>query len=177
MTAEPLHILPGAVRQNGYVVTDLDRAIDAWLALGVGPWSTIGPLEQAMTYRGEAAIPTITIAFANSGDLQIELIHPSGEAPSIYQEFLDSGREGFHHLAWWTEDYPAVEAAAVEAGWDLVTVGNPTGPTRFFYAELASVHSTVIEVMELNELTRGLGDHVRASAEGWDGTDPVRKLF
>ena len=31
-------VLPGPIRQIGYVVTDLDRAIAGWLELGVGPW-------------------------------------------------------------------------------------------------------------------------------------------
>ena len=31
-------ILPGPVRQFGYVVTDLDQAIAGWVTLGVGPW-------------------------------------------------------------------------------------------------------------------------------------------
>ena len=32
--------------------------------------------------------------------------------------------------------------------------------------------------MELNDMTRGLMDHVRQAADDWDGTtDPVRKLF
>src|SRR4029453_2531236 len=177
MPSDPLHILPGPVRQNGYAVAGLERAIDAWLALGVGPWNVIGPMEQqGMQYRGQDTNPTITIAFANSGDLQLELITQLDDAPSIYKEFLDRGREGFHHLAWWAEDYAAVEAAARAEGWDLVTVGNTGGATHFFYAELAPVTSTVIEVMELNDLTRWLGETVRARAEGWDGSDPVRPL-
>ena len=34
-------ILPGVVRQNGYIVRDLDAAIASWCAVGVGPWFTI----------------------------------------------------------------------------------------------------------------------------------------
>lgn len=30
-------VLPGEVRQIGYVVTDLDDAIAGWLKMGVGP--------------------------------------------------------------------------------------------------------------------------------------------
>ena len=57
--------------------------------------------ETGSVYRGEPTEPVVSIAFANSGDLQVELIEQEDDAPSIYREFLDAGREGFHHLAWW----------------------------------------------------------------------------
>ena len=178
MTPELTNLLPGPVRQNGYVVPDLDAAIETWLGLGVGPWITLGPMEQAMVFRGEPTAPTITLAFANSGDLQIELIHQTGDAPTAYREFLDSGREGFHHLAWWAEDFDAVEAAVAGAGLEVVLSGDGGGTTRFLYCEAPAVAATCLEVMELNDTTRGLMDHVRQSGADWDGTtDPVRKLF
>lgn len=178
MTADPTTVLPGAIRQNGYVVRDLDAAIQTWLGLGVGPWITLGPMEQGMVFRGEPTTPTVTLAFANSGDLQIELIHQTDDAPSAYQEFLDTGREGFHHLAWWAEDIAAVEVAVADAGWEIVLEGGGGGSTRFFYCEAPEVAATCLEVMELNEVTRGLMDHVRAAADSWDGrTGPIRKLF
>jgi hypothetical protein len=34
-------VLPGPIRQIGYVVTDLDRAMARWLELGVGRWFVI----------------------------------------------------------------------------------------------------------------------------------------
>ena len=48
----------------------------------------------------------------------------------------------------------------------------------FFYCEAPEVAATCLEVMELNEMTQGLADHVRQAADDWDGTtEPVRKLF
>ena len=88
-----------------------------------------------MVFRGEPTALTITLAFANSGDLQIELIHQTGDAPSAYKEFLDSGREGFHHLAWWAEDVAAVEAAVDAAGWPVIFKGDGTSVAAFFYCE------------------------------------------
>lgn len=171
-------LLPGPVRQNGYVVRDLDAAIQTWLGLGVGPWVTLGPLEQPMVFRGRPTTPTITLAFANSGELQIELIRQDDDAPSAYREFLDAGGEGFHHLAWWADDIVPVEAAVRAAGCDVVFGSGEGGATRFFYAEAPAVAATMLEVMELNDLTRSLVDHVKRAADTWDGeTDPVRRLF
>lgn len=142
----------------------------------MGPWLTIGPLDQAMVFRGEPTTPTITIAFANSGDLQLELIQPTGDAPSAYQEFLDAGHEGFHHLAWWTEDYAATAAEVRAAGLDVVLEGD-TGVARFLYVDADPRVATCLEVMELNDMTGWLADEVRAASVDWDGTDPVRALL
>ena len=47
----------------------------------------------------------MSIALANSGDLQIELIEQRNDAPSMYKEFLDAGNEGLQHVAFWTTSY------------------------------------------------------------------------
>jgi glyoxalase/bleomycin resistance protein/dioxygenase superfamily protein len=170
-------ILPGDVRQNGYVVPDLDAAIAAWLALGVGPWVVLPPaVHGGMVHRGEPTEPELTIAFANSGPLQIELIEQRNRAPSLYREFSDAGRSGFHHLAWWADDFDAFEAAAEREDWSLVTTGNAGGFARFCYIELDPITSTAIEVMEHNDVTRGLFDHVARASVSWDGTNPVRVM-
>ena len=65
----------GAVRQCAYLVAELEPAVEWWTALGVGPFLAM-PEQQMKGYmhRGEAVEPVLTIAFANSGELQIELI-------------------------------------------------------------------------------------------------------
>ena len=102
----------------------------------------------------------------------------TGDAPTAYKEFLDRGGEGFHHLAWWAEDFDAVEAAVAEAGREVVLSGDGGGTTRFLYIDAPTPAATCLEVMELNDMTRGLMDHVRQAAEDWDGTtNPIRNLF
>ena len=173
----PRAILPGPIRQNGYVVRDLGRAIDAWLDVGVGPWLLLPHLTQAgSVYRGQPTEPVVSIAFANSGELQVELIEQEDDSPSIYREFLDAGQEGFHHLAWWVEDFEGVARAAEDAGWPVVHAGDTGGMAQFAYYDPGGVTSTVVEVMELTDATRWLVATVRDAAAGWDGTDPVRSL-
>ena len=175
--AQPSDVLPGPVRQNGYVVRDLDRAIEAWLAVGVGPWLLLRHLAQkGSVYRGTPTAPVVSIGFANSGELQIELIEQEDDSPSIYREFLDAGREGFHHLAWWVEDFDAVARRAAGAGWPLVHSGDTGGLAQFAYYDTGAVTSTVIEVMEMTDATRWMVTTVRDASVGWDGSDPVRTL-
>jgi hypothetical protein len=175
--ARPRVTLPGPVRQNGYVVRDLAGAIDAWLHIGVGPWLLLPHLTQTgSVYRGEPTEPVVSIAFANSGDIQLELIEQEDDSPSIYREFLDAGREGFHHLAWWADDFGTVSRAAQDAGWPIVHAGNAGGMAQFAYYDAGGVTSTVIEIMELTDATRWLVATVRDAAADWDGSDPVRNL-
>lgn len=169
--------LPGPVRQIGYIVADLDQAIDTWLELGVGPWYVIRELPQRAVYRGRNCEVTLSIAFANSGDLQIEVIQQHDDTPSIYTEFLGSGHDGFHQLGWWTNDFGSALSIAVEAGWPVVWSGDDDGGgVSFAYLEPPSGPATIIEIMELTDVSNGLAELVRAAARDWDGSDPVRSL-
>ena len=174
--------LPGPIRQVGYVVRDLERAMADWLALGVGPWFVVREHAQQVIYRGTPCEVTISIALANTGDLQVELIHQHGDTPSIFTEFLDSGREGFHQFAWWATDFDAAVASAESAGWPVVwcdgeSGGNENPVTRFAYVEPpAGGPATVFEIMELTDATRGMGAFVRDAAKDWDGSDPIRAV-
>ncbi len=175
-------LLPGGVRQNGYIVHDLDASLAPWVAMGVGPWYTLRELAQTVDYRGTAVPVVISVAFAQAGDLQVELIQQHDDSPSAYREFLDTGRQGFHHLAWWAEDYEGALAAAAGAGWTVAQSGDGGGAARYAYFDAPAPGSgapvaTALELMELNALTRWMADTIRSGAEDWDGTDPVRPLF
>jgi len=86
----------GEIRQNGYVVRDVEAAMKHWTeVLGVGPFFYFErvPIE-GFRYRGEPSPLEASIALANSGPLQIELIEQRNDAPSMYRDFLAAGREG-----------------------------------------------------------------------------------
>nr|MDT0665347.1 VOC family protein [Micromonospora sp. DSM 115978] len=126
--------------------------------------------------RGEPCTVTLSVAFANSGDLQIEVISQSDDTPSIYTEFLDSGRDGFHQLAWWADDYDTTLKAVADAGWPVVWTGADEGSTRYVYVEPPAGPASIIEIMEATPATQGLAGMVRSAAEVWDGSDPSRPL-
>jgi hypothetical protein len=177
--SDATHILPGPIHQIGYVVRDLDAAMQSWCKIEVGPWFTMRNLEQKNCwYRGRHCEPTVSIGIANSGPLQVELIQQHDGGASIYREFLDAGRAGFHQIAWWTEDFDGLMKKAEAARWPIVFSGDGNGVASFAYFELDTTISTVVEVMELNDSTRALAETVAKGAEQWDGiTDPVRSLI
>ena len=169
-------MLPGQVRQIGYVVRDLDTALAGWVELGVGPWFVIRDMPQRALYRGEPCEITLSLALANSGDMQIEVIQQTDDASSIFTEFLSSGHEGFHQLAYWTADFAATMQAVEAAGWPVAWSGGEDIGTRFAYVEPPNSPATVVEIMELTDVTTGMAAFVRDTAASWDGSDPIRSL-
>lgn len=170
-------VLPGAIRQIGYVVTDLDQAMQGWVDLGVGPWFVIRGLQMRALYRGQPCETTISMALSNSGEMQIELIAQEDDTPSIYTEFLAARGPGYHQLAYWAEDFDAAMKAVEQAGWPVVWSGGEGFGVRFAYLEPPNgpAHiSQVIEISELTETMRASSAYIRQEAADWDGTDPIR---
>jgi catechol 2,3-dioxygenase-like lactoylglutathione lyase family enzyme len=168
----------GALRQNGYVVRDIEAALRHWTeVLGVGPFFYFErvPIED-FRYRGEPSPLEVSIALANSGDLQIELIQPRNDAPSMYRDFLAAGHEGLQHLAWWTEAFDADLARLRERGYEIGQSGCIGPQGRFVYLETEAHPGSVVELSEVVGPKGRFFAHVRAAARDWDGRDPVRRL-
>jgi len=166
----------GPIRQSAYLVRDLDAAVSWWAAIGVGPFLAMARQRmQGYVHRGETVDPELTLAFANSGELQIELIVTHDDRPSPFRDALAAGHDGAHHLAWWVADWSAWEHAATEAGWEPVTHGDGGGFANFAYYDIGG--PLLAEVMELNDATRWLTDTVRSAHRGWNGSEPLRDLY
>jgi len=65
---------------------------------GVGPWFYVDRVQtDYFLCRGVESELEVSVAVANSGELQLELIQPRNDASSAFTEFLDAGHEGAHH--------------------------------------------------------------------------------
>jgi len=106
------------IDQIGFVVPDMDKALALYEPL-FGKFRMMeSPVEGALLH-GEPADCDLTLAFANSGDLEIELIAVnSGKSP--HQEFLDAGGNGMHHIRYRVEDHDSKVAAAEAAGYRTI---------------------------------------------------------
>jgi catechol 2,3-dioxygenase-like lactoylglutathione lyase family enzyme len=172
----------GPVRQVGHVVRDVDRAMAYWTEiLGIGPFYVFR--ETRMTnfhYRGHRSTDlVVTLAFAQSGDVQIELIQQHNDAPSAYREFLSAGREGVQHLSPWFDDpaqYDCARARLIAQGLQLVhETRHDDGSPRFVYFETGTPDAPLIELSEaLIPAVRIVPDTVAAASIDWDGRDPIR---
>ena len=173
----------GPVSQNGYVVRDIQAAMTHWVeVLGVGPWFYIDRVQTDwFRHRGVDSAVEMSIALANSGDLQIELIQQRNDAPSMYKEFLDAGHEGLQHLACWSRDYQALYDKAIGLGYRVGHEGQIGGEQgRFVYFDtdtLPGAHpGTVIEISDISGGKGVFFEHVKTAAAGWDGANPIRPV-
>jgi hypothetical protein len=167
----------GPVRQNGYVVRDIQAAMDHWIrVIGVGPWYYIDRIKtDYFRHRGRDSDLEMSIARANSGDLQIELIQQRNDAPSMYQEFLDAGREGLQHMSFWTTDYQALYDRTLALGYKVGHEGQIGGEQgRFAYFDTEAHPGTVIEISDISGGKGRFFERIRQAAADWDGSDAIR---
>ncbi|SFQ38367.1 Glyoxalase/Bleomycin resistance protein/Dioxygenase superfamily protein [Variovorax sp. OK605] len=166
----------GEIRQLGYVVHDIEAAMDYWSTkLGVGPWF-YNPKVPIKNYRynGEAHEPHNSVALANSGYVQVELIQTRNDVPSMYRDFLQAGRTGLQHVAYWTADYDTDLARLTAQGFKPVMSGEVGERGRFIYFDTEYHPGTVIELSEVAGPKGKMFDLIRSASEGWDGSEPVR---
>lgn len=169
----------GPVRQNGYVVHDIRAAMDHWVnVMGVGPWFYIERVEtDYFRHRGQDSNAQMSIALANSGDLQLELIQQRNDAPSMYKEFLDAGHEGLQHVAFWTTAYQPLYDRALSLGYKVGHEGQIGGDQgRFAYFDSNAHPGSVIELSDISGNKGRFFDHIRRAAATWDGADPIRPV-
>ncbi|MGW7579459.1 zinc-binding dehydrogenase [Streptomyces sp. NPDC054765] len=113
-TPSPVAHIFGSIAQIGYVVRDIEASMQGFINCGIGPWFYLKNVKPGdFTYHGEPSDMAMDVAVANSGDIQIELITPVNDAPSMYRGFLAAGHEGVQHVAYWSEDYQTVPSRPV----------------------------------------------------------------
>jgi catechol 2,3-dioxygenase-like lactoylglutathione lyase family enzyme len=174
-----MSVLFGPLRQMGFVVRDIEAAMRHWVDVcGVGPWFYTDRLPvTSFSYRGARHDGIhLSIALANSGDVQLELIQQRCATPSMGRDFLAAGREGLQHWSSWPEDYDARYERALANGYSVGQEGDsPRG--RFVYFAQEGHPGTVIEMAHLTPTRRRIFDQIRLAAQGWDGRDPIRRQW
>lgn len=176
--------LYGSVRQIAFVVHSLDRALAYWTqTLGVGPFFVQRETApENFRYRGNPSPPPLlSIALGSSGGLQVELIEQLDQRPSAYKEFLDVGREGFHHVCSWLTraEYDVTIARLGSYGATVAHEGTiGSGGVRFAYiATDVGPDGLMYEIADVMDspaypALQALLDAGRA----WDGREPIREI-
>ena len=168
----------GRIIQMAYVVADMDAAIDHWVnALRVGPWFRIDHFTGVdPVYRGAPSRADVTVAMAFAGHMQIELIQPNDDHPSVYRELIERSGPGFHHFGIASTDIDGDVAAMAAKGHELAfRAGVPTG------GEVAYVDGGADSpgFIEFIEATPGMDETFTRfwqASLGWNGSDPVRPM-
>ncbi|WP_047396648.1 VOC family protein [Chitinibacter sp. ZOR0017] len=149
----------GEIRQIAFVVPNIDSAMQYWAAtLGIGPFFIKRKIQlDNFEYRGKAsASPVISIALANSGALQIELIEQHDMQPSIFLEFLQrQPTGGLQHIAAWLSrtEFEQRKTALITQGYQVAQAGkiSSSGVELLYFATEQDQTGVIFEIANLAE--------------------------
>lgn len=167
----------GPVMQLAWLPEDFDAAIKHWTeVMGVGPFFLLENIELAnMRYRGAPTAAKFTLALSYWGDVQIELIRPENEEPSIYSGKY-AVRDRLHHVCLLVDDIADAYAACAEMGAEIIVEGDVGDSGKVIYADPGMGPGNLVEMLQPQPGTADLFAMIRQTATGWDGTEPVRRL-
>ena len=125
-------------RHVGFVVKDLDRAIEYYESLGI---ATIGP---EIIREREGA--TLKVRYVHIGTLDIEFYQPaSGE--TLQSEFLKNHGEAINHIAFNVTDIEK-ETAELEKRGARIIFKKFTGSNKIAYFDTGKIGDVAIELVQ-----------------------------
>ncbi|WP_165321805.1 VOC family protein [Rhizorhabdus phycosphaerae] len=167
----------GDVVQMAYLPKDFDAALKYWTeTVGVGPFFLMENVRLGeMKYRGQPTESVFSIAIGYWGDIQIELIRPENDAPSIYNgDYAVTDR--MHHICIFVKSIEEARRACAEVGAEILVEGKVGEDGEVIYVDAGGGPGTVIELLQPMGGSEGLFDMMRDAARNWDGSEPLRKL-
>jgi hypothetical protein len=113
----------GGICQTAFVVRDINAAIDHFIRdCGAGPFFLLPHfLTEGQVYRGTPSMADVAIAMGFAGHMQIELIQPLDDNPSVYRETIEARGHGFHHVGIACRDVDAMLPGYLARGYTLAS--------------------------------------------------------
>jgi catechol 2,3-dioxygenase-like lactoylglutathione lyase family enzyme len=167
----------GAPVQIAYAVPDARAAAQQWVdRFGAGPFFVRSHIPVGeVVYRGQPSTFDHTSAYGQWGSLMVELVQDHGTAPSVVRERCAPHESGLHHLAFIVADLDDVTERLLAGGHTLAMTAR-TSNTRFHFIDAVATLGHMIELYEDSDRIRAFYAMVRAAADGWGGSDPIREL-
>lgn len=166
----------GGIMQMAYVVEDIEEAIAFWVRdLDTGPWFLLDHFTgDDPVYRGEPSRAAVRIAMAFAGHMNIELIQPKDDAPSVYREGIERQGYGFHHFGVSSADVDAGIADYEARGYALAfKAGVPTGGD-VAYMDAGPGRPGFVELIAATEGMDAAFTRFWQASVDWDGAEPIR---
>lgn len=168
------------IMQMAYVVKDIRQAIDHWVTkLHVGPWFLIDHFTGIdPRYRGGESKADVALAMSFAGHMNIELIAPNNDAPSVYKELIDRRGYGFHHWGLATRNFERDLAKYRAAGHEAAFIcGVPSGG-HVAYMDTTKELPGFVELIEIGgEAFDAIFSRFYRESIAWDGKDPIRSFI
>lgn len=160
------------IMQICFVVPNLREAIADWAErLGVGPWSITEHFRpRDPIYRGQPSTADVAIGMSYSGPMNVELIQPLDDAPSVYRDWIAKHGHGFHHWGVGTRDF-ARDVERYRSRGDVIAFSSSA--PRLVYIETKSTLPGFVELIEVNDGVRASFGNMYRRSRDWDGKNPI----
>lgn len=158
-----------------WVVPALEASIRHWTGSGAGPFFLFESLhfEESSYYGKPSDVAPCRAAIGQFGEMQIELVQPTGDGAGLWNDVVPPGRMGLHHAGLYCEDYAAERAAYLKAGNRMAFEGLMMG-AKTCYIDTVKPLGFMVELITANPVAAQVFAQFRDAAIGWDGRDPVR---
>jgi methylmalonyl-CoA/ethylmalonyl-CoA epimerase len=129
------------IHHLGFIVSDMDKAIEYYKSLGI---ATVGP-ELPIVQSPDGA--KLKVRFAQIGSIVLEFFQPV-EGESMQLDFLRKHGEGIQHMAFVVADIDAEVDDLVSKGIKLIFRADmPTG-IRIAYFDTSQIGDVLIELVQ-----------------------------
>jgi len=139
------------VDQIGVIVRNLEKAIEYYESLGIGPFEPLkGVVSVKRWIKGKEIDPAMVklrVSVAKMGSVDFELIEPGG-GETLWQEFLDTHGEGINHLGFIVDDIEKESARIKEKGVKPIYESRFQGGGGACYFDTAGVGGVLFELIE-----------------------------
>ena len=138
------------VSHVGIVVRDMDKAIEYYQSLGIGPFesSKKGHLATDRKVYGKPADDAkIKSRVVQMGQLYLELVQPV-EGEAIQKEFLKTKGEGINHLGFLVDDIDKETAKLEEKGFKVISSTRYAGGGGIAYFDTDKVGGVIFELIQ-----------------------------
>jgi hypothetical protein len=166
--------------QQAWVVDDLESAAARWSrTLGIGPFHMAEYTPEVfehVEYRGRPGVLAMRTAICYAGSVQIELVQPIGAGPNCYRDTVPVGRDGFHHVCFWTHGLDADIARYLATGATVAVRGQVKRGPAFAYLDATAQLGCMVELLEYSERLAQLFERWRQACAAWrDGDATIVK--
>jgi methylmalonyl-CoA/ethylmalonyl-CoA epimerase len=168
----------GPVIQMAFVVKDIESVAAHWnRAIGVGPFYLLEHVGFGPSFfRGQPLRLDMSVAIAQWGEAQVELIMQHDQSTSIYTEFLAARGEGMQHVGVLCDSLDRELETLAARGVEPVQWGCTAKGMRFAYLKTDAHPGAMVELIESGPEVRAFFAMIRKGAAGWDGTRGLRRL-
>ena len=137
--------------QIGLVVRDMQRAVERFAQLGIGPFEPkVLPPGTRVSINGEPSLAEITVQGTMVGNVEVELCQPvSGDSP--HKDYLERKGEGVQHVLFTVDNLDAEISRLTGLGCRVLLearFGEEEGAGRLAYVDL-DASGLIVELLEL----------------------------